>query len=103
MKRSPRQSDRLDVCSALGRAVLLFAALAVLVVCVDAAFRSNAAAGSQSAHLVRIFGLDRLSLVPSGRSLRSHVMPNSAVEWRYDPHLAGIPQDSADLILRAAD
>ena len=99
MKEFPTKADRLDLCNALGLAVLLLAALAVLGVCGDAVFRSNTA-GNQSAPLVRTFGLDRLSLVPSGRWLRSPDTPNGAVEWRYDPHLAGIPQDAADLLMQ---
>jgi len=102
MKRAPRQPDRLDFCHTLGLVVLLLATLAALVVCVDAALRGNAA-GDQSARLVRAFGFDRLSLVPSGRSSASSAMPNAAVEWRYDPHLTGLPQDATDLILTAAD
>jgi len=99
MKAFPTKADRLDLCNALGVAVLLLAALAVLVVCGDAAFRSSPA-GNRSAPLVHTFGLDRLSLVPPGRWLQSPDTPNGAVEWRYDPHLAGIPQDATDLLMR---
>lgn len=102
MKQSPGKVDRLDGCNALGLAILVLAVLAAVVVVVDAEYRSNPA-DDQSAQLVRVFGFDRLSLVSSGRSLRRPDMPTSAVEWRYDPYLAGIPPDSADLILRAAD
>ena len=98
MKQSPAKVDRLSGCNALGLAVLILAALAVIMVIADATYRSNPA-DDQSARLVRVFGFDRLSLVPPGRSLRSPDMPKSAVEWRYDPHLAGIPPDSADLLL----
>jgi hypothetical protein len=97
MNQFPTKVDRLDGCNALGLAILVLAALAVIVVVVDAGYRSNLA-GDQSARLVRVFGFDRLSLVPSGRSLRSPAMPKAAVEWRYDPYLAGIPPDSADLL-----
>lgn len=102
MKQSPGKVDRLDGCKALGLAILVLAALAAIIVVVDAEYRSNPA-DDQSARLVRVFGFDRLSLVPSGRSLRSPDMPKSAVKWRYDPSLAGFPPDAADLILRAAD
>jgi len=98
MKQSPAKVDRLSGCNALGLAVLILAAIAVIMVIADAAYRSNPV-DDQSAALVRVFGFDRLSLVPPGRSLRSPDMPKSAVEWRYDPHLAGIPPDSADLLL----
>jgi hypothetical protein len=102
MKLSPRKADRLDGCNAFGLIVLILAALAALVVFVDPAYRSNPS-GDQSAQLVRVFGFDRLSLVPSGRMLRSPDMPKSTVEWCYDPKLAGIPPGPADLILKAAD
>jgi hypothetical protein len=98
MRQFPAKVDRLSGCNALGQAVLILAALAVIIVIADAAYRSNAM-DDQSAALVSVFGFDRLSLVPSGRSLRSPDMPKSAVEWRYDPHLAGIPPDSADLLM----
>ena len=102
MKLSPGKTDRLDRCNALGVIILILAALAALVVFVDAAYRSNPS-GDQSVQLARVFGFDRLSLVPSGRMLRSPGMPKSTVEWCYDPYLAGIPTDPADLILRAGD
>ena len=102
MKLSPAKADRLNSCNALGLAILVLAALAVIIVIVDAAYRSNPS-DDQSAQLVRVFGFDRLSLVPSGRILRSPDMPKSTVEWCYDPKLAGIPPDAADLILKAAD
>jgi hypothetical protein len=102
MRQSPAKVDRLDGCNALGLAILVLAALAAIVVVVDAAYRSNPA-DDQSSTLVRVFGFDRLSLIPSGRSLRSPDMPQSTIEWRYDPYLAGIPPDSANLILKAAD
>jgi len=98
MRQLPAKVDRLDGCNALGLAVLILAALAVTIVIVDASYRSNPV-DDQSVRLVRVFGFDRLSLVPSGRPLRSPAMPKSAVEWRYDPHLAGIPPDSADLLI----
>ncbi|MEJ2164343.1 MAG: hypothetical protein P8X90_02360 [Desulfobacterales bacterium] len=98
MKQSPKKVDRLDGCNALGLAILVLAALAAIIVVVDAEYRSNPA-DDQSARLVRVFRFDRLSLVPSGRSLRNPDMPKSAVEWRYDPDLAGIPPDSADLLI----
>ena len=98
MKRYPAKFDRLDGCNALGLALLILAALAVIIVVVDAAYRSSPA-DDQSARLVRVFGFDRLSLVPAGRPVRSPEMPKSAVEWRYDPHLAGIPSESANLLL----
>ena len=98
MRQFPAKVDRLDGCNALGLAVLILAALAVIIVIADAAYRSNPA-DDQGAALVRAFGIDRLSLVPSGRSLRSPDLPKSAAEWRYDPHLAGIPPDSADLVI----
>jgi len=98
MRQFPTKVDRLDGCNALGLAVLVLAALAFIIVIADAAYRSNPA-DDQNARLVRVFGIDRLSLVPSGRSLRSPDMLKSAVEWRYDPNLAGIPSDSADLLL----
>ncbi len=102
MKQSPAKADRLDACNAIGLIILILAALVALVVFVDAAYRSNPS-GDQSAQLVRVFGFDRLSLVPSGRTLRSPDMPKSTVEWCYDPYLTGIPPDAADLILKAAD
>jgi hypothetical protein len=98
MKQSPAKVDRLSGCNALGLAVLILAAIAVIMVIADAAYRSNPA-DDPSAALVRVFGIDRLSLAPSGRSLRSPDMPKSTVEWCYDPHLAGIPSDSTDLLL----
>jgi hypothetical protein len=98
MRQFPAKVDRLDACHALGLAVLILAALAVVTVIADAAFRSSPA-DDPGAALVRVFGMDRLSLVPAGRPLRSPEMPKSAVEWRYDPHLAGIPPDSADLLI----
>ena len=102
MRQLPAKVDRLDGCNALGLAVLILAAIAVIMVIADAAYRSNPV-DDQSAALVRVFGFDRLSLVPSGRILRSPDMPKSTVEWCYDPKLAGIPPDAADLILKAAD
>ena len=102
MKQFPAKADRLDGSHAIGLIILILAALAALVVFVDAAYRSNPS-GDQSVQLARVFGFDRLSLVPSGRMLRSPGMPKSTVEWCYDPKLAGIPPDAADLILKAAD
>ena len=92
------QADRLGVCNVLGMIMLILAAAAAIIVIVDAAHRSGPA-DDQIAQLVRVFAFDRLSLVPSGRPLRSTDMPKSAVEWRYDPKLAGIPPDSADLLI----
>ena len=88
----------MDGCNALGVIILILAAVAALVVFVDAAYRSNPS-GDQSVQLARVFGFDRLSLVPSGRMLRSPGMPKSTVEWCYDPKLAGIPPDSTDLLM----
>jgi hypothetical protein len=102
MKLSPAKADRLDGCNALGLIILILAALAALVVFFDAAHRSSPS-DDQIAQLVRVFGFDRLSLVPSGRTLRSPDMPKSTVEWCYDPQLAGIQPDPADLILKAPD
>ncbi len=96
------QADRLGICNALGLFILILAAAAVVIVCVDAAHRSDTL-NDQGAQLVRIFGFTRLSLVPSGRTLRMPHLCNSAVDWRYDPQLAGIQPDPADLILKDPD
>jgi len=92
------RADRLGVCNALGVAVLMVAALVAIVMVVDAACRRDPAI-DQSARLVRVFRFNRLSLVPSGRALRMPDSPHSAVDWRYDPKLAGIPPDLADLLM----
>jgi hypothetical protein len=103
--RAPKMStlhtkvDRLGICNAVGIFILMLAAVTLVSVFIDVAYRSDSHS-DQSAQLVRVFGFDRLSLLPSGRTLRMPGFPNSAVVWRYDPHLAGFPPDTAELILR---
>ena len=92
------RADRLGVCNALGIAILMIAALAAIIVVVDSACRSDAAI-DQNVQLVRVFRFTRLALVPSGRALRMTDLKHPAVDWRYDPKLAGIPPDLADLLM----
>ena len=96
------QADRLGICNAFGLFILILTAAAVVIVCADATHRSDTP-NDQGAQLVRIFGFTRLSLVPSGRTLRMPDLSHSAVDWRYDPQLAGIQPDPADLILKDPD
>jgi hypothetical protein len=96
------QADRLGICHAVGLFILILAAVAVLIVFVDAAQHSDPS-NDKNAQLVRVFGFTRLSLVPAGRTMRMPDLPNPTVEWRFDPLLAGIQTDPADLILNEPD
>lgn len=98
MTPNHEKADRLGICNAVGIFILIFATVAAVIVFIDVTYRSDTSI-DQSAQLVRVFGFDRLSLVPSGRTLRILDLPNSDIDWRYDPHLAGIPPDSADLLI----
>ncbi|UCD77174.1 MAG: hypothetical protein JSW26_17320 [Desulfobacterales bacterium] len=100
MTPNREKADRLGICNAVGIFILILAAVAAVIVFIDVTYRSDTSI-DQCAQLVRVFGFDRLSLVPSGRTLRMLNLPNSAVDWQYDPGLAGIQPYPAELILKA--
>ena len=99
MTANHQKADRLGICNAVGIFMLILAALAAVIVFIDVTYRSDTSI-DQCAQLVRVFGFDRLSLVPSGRTLRVLDLPTSAADWQYDPGLAGIQPYPADLILK---
>ena len=98
----PKPADRLGICNGVGIIILTLAAAAAVIVFIDAAHR-NHIDQEKSIQLVRIFGLNRLTVVPSGRVLRMSGLQNYAVDSRYDPQLARIQPGPADLVLKARD
>jgi hypothetical protein len=102
MTSARRQADRLGICNLLGLFIMFLAAAAAVMVLVDAAQRGYSDQ-DLSLQLVHIWGLNRLSIVPSGRALRMQGLQNKAVDWRYDPQLARVQPGPAELVLKARD
>ncbi len=91
-------ADRLGISNMIGILVLVFAITALALLFIDSGFRS-AADQEECLQLVRALGLNRLSLVPSGRPLRNPGTKAHSVDLRYDPKLGRIPIDGADLVM----
>ena len=102
MISTPGRADRLGICNAVGIFILAIAIVAAVMVFIDAAHRSHIDQ-DESIQLVRVFGLNRLTVVPSGRALRMSGLQNFAIDWRYDPQLARIQPGPAELVLKARD
>jgi hypothetical protein len=96
------QADRLGICNGIGIFILIAAILVAGMVFGDALLRINPHQDVR-VQLVRTFGFNRLTLVPSGRARRLADAPNQALDWRYDPRLVRIPPGMADLILTPPD
>ena len=96
------RADRLGTCNGVGILILAIATLAAVMVLIDAAHRSHVDQ-NESMQQVRIFGLNRLSVVPSGRILRRSGLQNYAIDSRYDPQLTRLPPGPAELVLKLRD
>ena len=95
-------ADRLGISSMVGILVLVFAITALFLLFLDSSFRS-ASEQEECLELVRALGLNSLSLVPSGRSLRNPGTNDPSIDLRFDPKLGQIPLDGADLVLKVSD
>jgi hypothetical protein len=95
-------ADRLGISHTIGILMLLFAITALILLFLDASFRS-AADQEECLQLVRELGLNSLSLTPSGRPLRNPGAIDPSIDLRFDPMLGRIHLDGADLILKVSD
>jgi hypothetical protein len=102
MKQLNLPADRLGISNTFGILLLVFAIMALIFLLLDSGFRS-AADQTECLQLVGVLGLNSLSLVPSGRPLRSPGTINPAIDLRFDPKLGRIHPDGADLVLKVPD
>ena len=79
--------------------MLVFAITALILLFLDASFRS-AADQEECLQLVRTLGLNSLSLTPSGRALRNPGAIDPSIDLRFDPMLGRIHLDGADFVLK---
>jgi hypothetical protein len=92
-------ADRLGISHTIGILMLVFAITALILLFLDASFRS-AADQEECLQLVRALGLNSLSLTPSGRALRNPGAIDPSIDLRFDPMLGRIHLDGADFVLK---
>jgi hypothetical protein len=95
-------ADRLGISNTVGLLVLVFAITALILLYLDSSFRS-AADQEECLQLVRVLGLNSLSLAPSGRPLRNPGAMDPSIDLRFDPRLQRISLDDADFVFKLSD
>jgi len=102
MKQLNLPADQLGISNTFGILLLIFAIMALIFLLLDSGFRS-AADQVECRQLIRMLGLNSLSLVPSGRPLRNPGKIDPAIDLRFDPKLGRLHPDGADLVLKVSD
>jgi hypothetical protein len=102
MKLNNPPADRLGFSNRVGILVLVIAVMGIILIFLDSGFRS-AADQEECRQLVRVLGLNCLSMAPSGGPLRNIGAISPSIDLRFDPKLGRIHPDGADLILRVSN
>ena len=95
-------ADRLGISHTIGILMLVFAIAALILLFLDASFRS-AADQEECLLLVRSLGLNSLSLTPTGRPLRNPGAIDPSIDLRFDPKLGRIHIEGPDFVLKVSD